>query len=187
MISTEVSNEKDSPQYEFVSNDLKHASENSKTKWIIVANHRTIYPPYYGAIALDAAIGKKFRDAYHPLFDLYGVDLVLQAHVHYYQRTYPLKYNAINPDVPTITDFHKNHYIEPLGPVFLTIGTGGVELGRPDNILKPYYNAFSETGVFGILNLKIKKDGSSLEGTFYNNGDINEPYSQDTFSITKIT
>ena len=107
MISTEVSNEKDSPQYEFVSNDLKHASEKS--------------------------------------------------------------------------------YIKPVGPVFLTIGTGGVELGRPDNILKPYYNAFSETGVFGILNLKIKKDGSSLEGTFYNNGDINEPYSQDTFSITKIT
>jgi len=187
MMSTEVLYEKDSPQYEFVSNDLKHASENSKTKWIIVANHRTIYPPYYGAIALDAEIGKKFRDAYHPLFDLYRVDLVLQGHVHYYQRTYPLKYNAINPDVPTITDFHKNHYIKPVGPVFLTIGTGGVELGRPDNIPKPYYNAFSETGVFGILSLKIKKDGSSLEGTFYNNGDIIKSYAQDSFNITKIT
>jgi predicted phosphodiesterase len=187
MMSTDVLYEKDSPQYEFVSNDLKKASENSKTKWIIVANHRTIYPPYYGpAIALDATIGKKFRDAYHPLFDLYGVDLVLQGHVHYYQRTYPLKYNSINPDVPTITDFHKNHYIKPVGPVFLTIGTGGVEIGRPDNIPKPYYEAYSDTGVFGILNLKIKEDGSSLEGTFYNNGDINEPYVQDTFNITKI-
>jgi len=174
MMSIEVLYEKDSPQYNFVSNDLKRASENPKTKWIFVANHKTIYPPYYGAIALDAAIGKKFRYAYHPLFDLYGVDLVLQGHVNYYQRTYPLKYNAINPDVPTITDFHKNHYIKPVEPVFLTIGTGGVELGRPYYISKPYYNAFSETGVFGILNLKVKKDGSSLEGTFYNNGDINE-------------
>jgi hypothetical protein len=46
---------------------------------------------------------------------------------------------------------------------------------------------FSDTGVYGILNLKIKKGGSSSEGTFYNNRDINEPYAQDTFNITKIT
>jgi hypothetical protein len=30
------------------------------------------------------------RDAYHPLFQKYGVDLVLSGHNHYYQRTYTL-------------------------------------------------------------------------------------------------
>jgi len=28
----------------------------------------------------------------HPLFQKYGVDLVLYGHNHYYQRTYPLAY-----------------------------------------------------------------------------------------------
>ncbi|HSA73759.1 MAG TPA: hypothetical protein VLD84_07385 [Nitrososphaeraceae archaeon] len=29
-------------------------------------------------------------DTYHHLFDMYGVDIVLQAHSHNYQRTFPL-------------------------------------------------------------------------------------------------
>src|SRR6185436_6760467 len=114
ILSTEVSYEKGSTQFEFASNDLMRASQNSTLKWIIVANHRTMYPPYYGpSIAVDTAIAKKFREIYHPLFDLYGVDLVLQGHVHYYQRTYPMKYNDKDPDMPVITDLHKNYYDNP--------------------------------------------------------------------------
>jgi len=37
---------------------------------------------------------KDFREAYHPLFDKYGVDLVLQGHSHSYQRTYPLIFDS---------------------------------------------------------------------------------------------
>ena len=186
MMSTEIPYENDSAQFKFVINDLKQASENSTTKWIIVANHRTMYPPYYGpSITLDTSIGKKFRDTYHPLFDLYRVDLVLQGHVHYYQRSFPLKYNTLDPEIPIVTDLHKNYYIKPLGPMFITIGTGGVEIGHPESIANPFYTAFSKTGVFGILNLEIKKDGSALKGIFYNNEAINKPYEDDIFTIIK--
>ena len=186
ILSTEVSYEKGSTQFEFASNDLMRASQNSTLKWIIVANHRTTYPPYYGpSIALDTAIAKKFREIYHPLFDLYGVDLVLQGHVHYYQRTYPMKYNDKDPDVPLITNLHKNYYDNPEGTIFLTIGTGGVGIGRPDNIGKPYYTALSNTGIFGILNIKIKNDSSLLEGTFYNNDNGSEKHASDSFRIIK--
>jgi len=186
VMSTDVPYEKDSPQYKFVKDDLKTASENKKVKWIIVANHRTTYPPYYGPDSShDALIGSKFRDLYHPLFDLYHVDLVLQGHVHYYQRTYPLNYNTGNPDLPIVTDLHKNNYINPTGPIFLTVGTGGVQYGQPASLPKPYYGVSSLTEIFGALNLQIQKDGSSLEGTFYANNDINEPIAKDTFSITK--
>ena len=34
------------------------------------------------------------RDTYHPLFDTYKVDLVLEAHLHNYQRSFPLEYNS---------------------------------------------------------------------------------------------
>jgi 3',5'-cyclic AMP phosphodiesterase CpdA len=187
ILSSEVPYEKGSTQFEFASNDLKAASQNTTIKWIIVANHRTMYAPYYGpSIALDTAIANKFRDIYHPLFDLYGVDLVLQGHVHYYQRTYPLKYNDKNPVEPVITDLHNNYYANPQGTMFLTIGTGGVGIGRPDNIGKPYYSAFSNTGIFGILYIKIKNNGSLLEATFYNNDNGSEQYrTSDSFRIIK--
>ena len=155
----------------------------------IVANHRTMYHPYHGpSISLDTAIGKKIRETYHPLFEVYGVDVVLQGHVHYYQRTYPIKYNDKDSDVPLITDLDKNSYNNPEGMIFLTVGTGGVGIGRPDNIGKPYYTAMSNTGVFGILNIKIKNDGSSLEGTFYSNDNSsNNQQVSDSFKITKNT
>lgn len=113
------------------------------------------------------------------------MDLVLQGHVHYYQRTFRLKYNILNTDTPIVTDLSKNHYIKPLGPMFVTVGTGGVEIGHPGSIANPYYTAFSKTGVFGILNLEIKKDGSALKGIFYNNGFVNKPYAEDNFTINK--
>ena len=189
ILSTDVSYEKGSPQFEFASDDLKRTSQNSTIKWIIVANHRTMYPPYYGpSIDLDTSIGNQFRDAYHPLFDLYGVDLVLQGHVHYYQRTYPMKYNEKDPNVPIITDLHKNFYDNPEGTIFLTVGTGGVGIGRPDNIGKPYYTVLSNTGIFGILNIKVKNDGSSFEGTFYNNDNNGgDKQVSDSFKIIKNT
>jgi hypothetical protein len=42
-------------------------------------------------------------DIYHPLFEKYGVHLVLQAHSNTYERTYPLKTNAENSEDPIVT------------------------------------------------------------------------------------
>jgi hypothetical protein len=40
---------------------------------------------------------------YHPLFEIYGVHLVLQAHSNTYERTYPLKYNSDRVASPIVT------------------------------------------------------------------------------------
>jgi hypothetical protein len=42
-------------------------------------------------------------DIYHPLFEKSGVHLVLQAHSHTYERTYPLKYNNDKTISPVVT------------------------------------------------------------------------------------
>ena len=80
----------DSPQYSFVKRDLISTSQNPNIKWIIVYFHHPMYtsPTKHPSDIL-------LRDTYHPLFDQYGVDLVLQGHNHNYQRSYPMTYNII--------------------------------------------------------------------------------------------
>ena len=90
----------DSPQYSFVKRDLISTSQNPNIKWIIVYFHHPMYtsPTKHPSDIL-------LRNIYHPLFDQYGVDLVLQGHNHNYQRSYPMTYNnnANTSPNPTIT------------------------------------------------------------------------------------
>jgi len=107
------------------------------------------------------------RDAYHPLFDKYGVDLVLQAHNHNYQRTYPLRYNPDRPSTPEIDNTSTTDYSNRYrGPIFITAGTAGQDLynftGKAPNII----TQFSRNG---FLNINVTKNGTSLETSFIDN------------------
>ena len=43
------------------------------------------------------------RNIYHAKFVQYGVDVVLNGHLHNYQRTFPIKYDSGSPSSPTKT------------------------------------------------------------------------------------
>jgi calcineurin-like phosphoesterase family protein len=86
-------------QREFVSNDLFSASQNKSIHWIIVY----LYKPMYSSPSQHAS-DELLRNIYHPLFDYYGVDLVLQAHNHNYQRSFPIRFNHTNSSNPVVTD-----------------------------------------------------------------------------------
>jgi predicted MPP superfamily phosphohydrolase len=115
-----------SEQYNFIQEDLRNAHNNKSIDWIIVYTFRTLYSSvteHYGDDVLP--------NTYHRLFDKYGVDVVLQAHNHNYQRTFPLRYNesSFSPLYhPIIADKHTTEYKDPNGTIFLTVGTGGSEL-----------------------------------------------------------
>ena len=74
-----------SSQYKFIDQDLQSASSRPDVKWIIVYFHQPMYtsPSHHPPVT-------SLRNAYHPLFDKYGVDLVLQGHNHNYQRSFPI-------------------------------------------------------------------------------------------------
>ena len=168
-----------SAEYNFVNNDLVKAASNPDINWIIVCYHQTSYstvsrvPPF-----------TMFRDIYHPLFDKYHVDLVLQGHEHTYQRSYPLRYNVNNSSNPiVVTDnisAHKNNYnyTNPQGRIFTIVGTAGARLfplyGHAPYMATQYIG-------HGFLDITITNDGKTLTAKFYaNDGSV-----KDQFTINK--
>jgi len=193
-----------SPQLSFVKKDLASAASNPKIKWIIVSFHRSIYaavkwqkpttpPKLDNGQYID--LKNHFLKIYHPLFDKYGVDLVLQGHVHNYQRTYPLKFD-LETHGPVRTSTDQNNYVNPDGEIYVSIGTAGIDLDplptdesslhSIDPVLNDYdYLANWRDSYHGFLNLELSKDQSSIVGTFYANNLAGTPVALDHFSILK--
>jgi predicted phosphodiesterase len=174
-LSTEIPFNVNSAQYKFVNSDLSRAASDPNIDWIIVYYHR----PMYTIPSTHAAISS-LRNTYHPLFEQYEVDLVLQGHNHNYQRTYPIKFNNILSRHPIETSTNTTTYADPEGQIFATVGTGGVDLypfkAKEDYFVKQYRG-------FGILNVDItNNDGKMLICTFYAN---NSKKIIDQFTIYK--
>ncbi|MBD0360226.1 MAG: metallophosphoesterase [Nitrososphaeraceae archaeon] len=132
VISTELENDsEEDEQYEFVNADLASAAADPNIDWIVVYYHRVAYTSPYGESENeeeDSDGSNRLKDRYHPLFEKYDVDLVLQGHNHNYERSYPIKYNNANSSAPIITDTStNNNYSNPEGQIFVTVGTGGAE------------------------------------------------------------
>jgi hypothetical protein len=167
-----------SDQYKFIDDDLKRASENENIDWIVVSN----YGPFYTSPSAHPA-KNDIRNIYHPLFDRYGVDLVLNGHNHNYQRTYPLTFNIDKTSNPTITNPLATGYNgNSDGIVYAIVGTAGEGFhpleGRQSYVAKQF------GGKFGFLDIEISNGNghAKLVGTFYDNKGSN---ALDEFTIEK--
>lgn len=171
IMSTELPYELGSNQYEFVKSDLENSLTNSSIKWIIIAYHQPAYISPNDCQGCSPRV--TLREVYHPLFDRYNVDLVLQAHSHNYERSYPILYNNKDSENPIIVNSNKNnyHYVSDKfhGTIFATVGTGGAELHNFEQ--KVPYIVTQHRG-FGFLNLELTNNGTRLNSTFYDNNGI---------------
>jgi hypothetical protein len=153
-----------SDQYNFVKQDLEETSNNTDVNWIIV----TSYKPFYSSPSKHTG-EKELRSVYHPLFEKYGVDLVLHAHNHNYQRTYPITYNPADGSEPIVKQNFTTGYNDHTGgTIFAIVGTGG-ESFYPFNGTKPYMATQFER--FGFLNIEIDNGNpdTTLIGSFLDN------------------
>jgi hypothetical protein len=146
-MSTELPWTKVSAQYKFVKDDLLKASIDPNIDWIVVLYHDLAYTSPSVKHAKSS-----LRDTYHPLFDRYNVDLVLQAHQHNYQRTYPLNYNNDDPSNPIATSNNTDTYNDPSGQIYATIGTGGVGIVDGESQTEPL---FDTGGLYMIFKAKL--------------------------------
>ena len=171
-----------SAQRTFVQNDLQAASTNAAVKWIIVYLHKPMYTSpnecSSSSCSNTGSENSNLRNGFHPMFDQYGVDLVLAGHIHNYQRSYQLKYDAGSPSSPTIGSNNANTYTEGNGAVFAVVGTGGVNFHALSG--KASFTSSQQDDFFGQM--EIKTTSTKLEGKFYRNGNN---AILDSFSITK--
>lgn len=175
VLSTEIPYEEESEQYEFVEKDLQRSAEDPSVDWTVALFHRQTYSSGGGPDNED-----DFRETYHPLFDEYEVDLALQGHLHAYERLYPISFNHKDDSEPIVTDSNHNHYENPPGTIFITAGTGGAHDMKLSS--QKYYSANGVDGEFGILNIDVENNGTSLRGSFIGN-DENRLFDQ--FEIVK--
>jgi hypothetical protein len=176
-MATEISYSSGSSQNVFVKNDLAAAAANPNIDWIIVYFHKPMYSSPNSCSSCDGE--SSLRDIYHPIFDQYGVDIVLEGHAHDYQRSFPIKFNSNSKSNPIITNNNINNYIDPEGQIHAIVGTGGVNFHSLDG--KSSFIASQQSSRFGHLNIDIQNSGTNLIGKFISN----EGGILDQFTISK--
>ena len=166
--------DEESPQYEFIKSDLAQASADENTDWIIVCGYRPFYTSPTAHPGQDI-----LKDLYPSLFEKYGVDLVVTAHNHNYQRSYPIYSTSDDGDGPEIKDKNSNIYNNPGVPIYVTVGTAGEELHTFRDQAPFIATQLTQSG---FLDLEILKDRTQLNAKF-RDGQSNSD--KDFFTIIK--
>ncbi|KAL3860473.1 hypothetical protein ACJMK2_010596 [Sinanodonta woodiana] len=109
-------------QYEWIKQDLHVANQNrDKCPWVIAFGHRPMYCSNNDGDDCTK-IDSKVRKGFEELFYEYGVDVVIQAHEHSYERLWPMFKGVV---------LAKN-YSNPTAPVQLITGAAGSKHGIDD-------------------------------------------------------
>jgi Calcineurin-like phosphoesterase len=174
---------KGSSQYNFVISQLQQASTDSNIKWIIVYMHKQMYTSSNtcssSSCSNTGSEATNLRNIYHSQFGKYGVDVVLNGHVHDFQRTFPIKYDSGSPSSPIVTSSASTDYFDPYGQIFAVVGTGGVNIHALSG--KASWVKYQQDDRFGALDISIENSGYKLVGRYYTNDKVQ----RDVFTITK--
>jgi Calcineurin-like phosphoesterase len=174
---------KGSAQYNFVISQLQQASTDSNIKWIIVYMHKQMYTSSNtcssSSCSNTGSDATNLRNIYHSQFGKYGVDVVLNGHVHNFQRTFPIKYDSGSPSSPIVTSSASTDYFDPYGQIFALVGTGGVNIHALSG--KSSWVKYQQDDRFGALDIDIQNNGYKLVGRYYTNDKVQ----RDVFTITK--
>jgi len=179
MMDTQSSYSINSAQYTFARNDLIQASQNASIDWIVVCYHKPSM-----TMPTDHAPLTDFRDIYHPMFDTYKVDFVVNGHNHNMQCTFPVTHNSSSPSNPTIvtqgvpTADLDRYYEDINGRIFIVVGSGGRQ--HDDLGTKPAYYDFGDDEHYGLVTFAWFDNNKAVTVAFYrtaqNTGDAEELY-----------
>jgi 3',5'-cyclic AMP phosphodiesterase CpdA len=115
-------------QKAWLENELAAARADPAIDWLVVCMHQVAVSTADKANGADLGI----REEWGPLFDRYGVDLVVCGHEHHYERSHPVRgreANATLTPIPVSTD--KDSIDTSRGCVHMVIGGGGTS--KPSN------------------------------------------------------
>ncbi len=123
----------DGAQKAWLEDELRRARADRGIDWIVVCMHQVAVSTADQFNGADLGI----REEWLPLFDRYGVDLVVCGHEHHYERSHPIRghqTNATLTPVPVPSVVSKTDVIDTTdGTVHMVIGGGGTS--APSNQL----------------------------------------------------
>jgi hypothetical protein len=108
--------------------ELVAARRDPEIDWIVVCMHQVAISTADHSNGADLGV----REEWVPLFDKYGVDLVVCGHEHHYERSHPIRGQQANPTltpIPAETD--PSSIDTTKGTVHMVIGGGGTS--KPSN------------------------------------------------------
>ena len=120
-------------QKAWLEHELATARHDRNVDWVVICMHQVAISTADKFNGADLGI----REEWMPLFDQYGVDLVVCGHEHHYERSHPIRGhedNATRTPVPGATN--TDHIDTSRGTVHMVIGGGGTS--APSNEL--FYN-----------------------------------------------
>jgi 3',5'-cyclic AMP phosphodiesterase CpdA len=117
-------------QKAWLERELAAARRDRDVDWIVVCMHQVAISTADKFNGADLAI----REEWLPLFDRYGVDLVVCGHEHHYERSHPIRGRQTNATLTPIPTATATDVIDTTkGTVHMIIGGGGTS--SPSNQL----------------------------------------------------
>jgi hypothetical protein len=108
--------------------ELSAARRDPAIDWIVVCMHQVAISTADSTNGADLGI----REEWSPLFDRYGVDLVVCGHEHHYERSHPLRGHEPNVTLTPVAAATATDVIDTRqGTVHMVIGGGGTS--KPSN------------------------------------------------------
>eukprot|EP01090_Pellita_catalonica_P014122 TRINITY_DN3520_c0_g1_i1.p1 TRINITY_DN3520_c0_g1~~TRINITY_DN3520_c0_g1_i1.p1 ORF type:complete len:286 (+),score=41.25 TRINITY_DN3520_c0_g1_i1:593-1450(+) len=182
VIGTDTESEIDTPmlpmnetELEWLEKDLAAISQQrDRYPWVIVMNHRPFYCSGHGGMGPgphpDCNYWAEYlRQYFEPLFHKYKVDLVMQAHVHNYERSYPVYQGKVT----------SKSYDNPSAPVYVVNGAAGCREGLASFSPPPPFSAV-QLKMFGFAELEITPQSLHYSFIADSAGKV-----ADSFTITK--
>ena len=117
-------------QKAWLDNELAAARRNRDIDWVVVCMHQVAISTVDMFNGADLGI----REEWVPLFDRYGVDLVVCGHEHHYERSLPIRGQEPNTTLTPVPVATATDVIDTSkGTVHMVIGGGGTSV--PSNQL----------------------------------------------------
>jgi len=117
-------------QKAWLTNELARARADRSIDWVVVVMHQVAISSVDQFNGADLGI----RQEWSPLFDQYGVDLVVCGHEHHYERSHPIRGAQANATLTPIPAATRTDVVDTTkGTVHMVIGGGGTSV--PSNQL----------------------------------------------------
>lgn len=117
-------------QRRWLESELRTARRDRRIDWVVVCMHQVAISTADKFNGADLGI----RQEWLPLFDRYGVDLVVCGHEHHYERSHPLRGHDENPTLTPRPAATRTSVVDTTrGTVHMVIGGGGTS--APSNQL----------------------------------------------------